>query len=174
LEYHDLNNFTEAGGKLYFIDSTQLWVSDGTDTGTHVIIDPSNITSVNSLAVAGNKLFYDGNSYNYGDELYVNDGTNNFFQQNNSIAKKLNRPAFNAKLLANPFINNIGLNINSPQKQELQITVSTITGQTLISKTINVNTGNNLITLDAAKYAHGIYTVNISSASGTINLKAIK
>ncbi len=39
LESHDLNNFTEAGGKLYFIDSTQLWVSDGTDTGTHVIID---------------------------------------------------------------------------------------------------------------------------------------
>ncbi len=134
----------------------------------------SNITSVNSLAAAGNKLFYNGNSYNYGNELYVNDAIANFNQKNSAIAKTLNKPTFSVQLLGNPFINDIRINISSPQKQELQLTVNNIAGQTLVSKTIDINTGSNLITLDATKFVYGVYTINISSSSGTINLKAIK
>ena len=102
--HYNINNFSSAGGKLYFIDSTQLWVSDGTDTGTHVIIDPSNITSVYSLAAAGNKLFFSGYSYTYGTELYVGDGSLSVLKtESNAIAKTLNKPLFSAQLLANPF-----------------------------------------------------------------------
>ncbi len=77
-------------------------------------------------------------------------------------------------MLSNPFISKIQVSINSPQKQSLQITINNMAGQTISKQTISINKGINLITFNAATYSYGIYNVNISSATGTINLKALK
>lgn len=175
LETHDINNFISAGSKLYFIDSTQLWVSDGTETGTHVIIDPADITSVTSLAALGNNLFYAGYSYEYGSELYIGDASSGDLKSETKvIAKALNKPALSVQLINNPFINNIRLSIISPQNQQIKIVVNNTAGQILINNTLNVSAGNNLISLNGNKWAHGMYMLSIVSGSDIVSLKAIK
>jgi len=64
--------FAQVAGKLYMEVNQQLWVSDGTDTGTHQINDPAlaGITSFDNFSVAHNNLWFKGTSYQYGQELY--------------------------------------------------------------------------------------------------------
>jgi trimeric autotransporter adhesin len=82
-----IRNFTNAGGKLFFIATTQnivnsnldydLWVTDGTTAGTMRTKDinlvgnpnPQNLTSFN------NKIFFTANDGVHGIELWSSDGT---------------------------------------------------------------------------------------------------
>jgi ELWxxDGT repeat protein len=70
-------------GKVYFLaeDEThgiELWTSDGTGAGTHLVkdIDPGIVTpQIQSLTVAGNNIFFVANDGAHGHELWVSDGT---------------------------------------------------------------------------------------------------
>jgi ELWxxDGT repeat protein len=75
------NEFVEYKGKLYFtvLDSAKsdywLWVSDGTDTGTHVFYPQNNdYLSAKFLHVFNDKLFFVGWQQGYGFQLWVSDG----------------------------------------------------------------------------------------------------
>ncbi|RYZ95025.1 MAG: hypothetical protein EOP47_26655, partial [Sphingobacteriaceae bacterium] len=80
-------SYVEMNGKVYFInmmdplsfpDSANLWVTDGTDTGTHKIIEmkiSNGATIGSSLAVYNNKLYFGNTDGLHGNELWVSDGT---------------------------------------------------------------------------------------------------
>ncbi len=64
--------FTAAAGKLFFINYSSIWVSDGTTEGTGFIMDNSlDGVQPYSLTSSGNQLFLVGSNYKYGTELYA-------------------------------------------------------------------------------------------------------
>jgi len=62
-----------VAGKLCFAIQHQLWISDGSDTGTYKINDAGlkDITTVTQLSSVGNMLWFKGSSYKYGSEWYA-------------------------------------------------------------------------------------------------------
>jgi len=77
------SNFTNAGDTLYFSASdithgTELWKSDGTESGT-VMVKNINIGSSNSypnsLTVIENTLYFSASDITHGTELWKSDGT---------------------------------------------------------------------------------------------------
>jgi ELWxxDGT repeat protein len=63
----------QLADKLYMELNQQLWVSDGTDTGTHQLSNPaiSDVTAFDNLTVVQNTLWFNGTNYRYGKELYA-------------------------------------------------------------------------------------------------------
>ncbi len=171
----NIDNLTSLGGKLYFTYNNDLWLSDGTNSGTKAIADAglANVTAFASLLGAGNKLFIDAFDYAYGYELYEGDASAAAFA-GSAIAKKINTSGLTAQIVANPFINDLKINVIAPKAQQIQLTVNNYAGQQLVAKTITVNAGTNLITLDAGKWIPGMYLINVYANEGNVSLKAIK
>jgi ELWxxDGT repeat protein len=170
-----IQDITGAAGKLFFINNNELWMSDGSSGGTHAINDPglANIQYMDYMIAAGNKLFIAGYDYNYGTELFEGDASASNFAAN-AVAKTLNTTGLTAKLINNPFVNDLNIEVNSPVKQQLTISVSNAAGLPVASKVMDVSQGTNLITLPAASWSHGIYFININSSAGNVGLKAMK
>jgi ELWxxDGT repeat protein len=84
LGFSDSGEFTEFNNKLYFrandgVNGFELWVSDGTTTGTQLVAD-INQASFNPILPSGftvfdNKLYFSANDGVNGGELWVSDGT---------------------------------------------------------------------------------------------------
>jgi ELWxxDGT repeat protein len=75
-------SFVAFQGRMYFAasdsaDNYELWVSDGTIPGTHLIkdINPTQSSYPDNLTVAGNQLFFVANDGTHGMELWKSDGT---------------------------------------------------------------------------------------------------
>lgn len=84
----DPQHFMVLNDKLYFEATTrdfgrELWVSDGTEQGTQLLVDlvpgSEGLDSPNSdsYAVLNNELYFTINHPDYGDELWKTDGTAN-------------------------------------------------------------------------------------------------
>ncbi len=73
--------FTVFDGKLFFAandgGNRELWVSDGTELGTHVFkeINPSSSSSPTNFYTDGNLLFFSASNGSDGSEPFVSDGT---------------------------------------------------------------------------------------------------
>jgi ELWxxDGT repeat protein len=75
-------DLTVMGTDVYFaandgIHGEQLWVSDGTSAGTHMVADINTgfLSGPLDLTVAGNQLFFSADDGVHGSELWVSDGT---------------------------------------------------------------------------------------------------
>jgi len=88
--------------------------------------------------------------------LYAGDATSARLAAN-AIAKNIEVTDFSAKLITNPFINTINLNIASSKNEQLIITVNNAAGNKVLNKIIKVSAGNTALNFDAANLAHGIY-----------------
>lgn len=76
-------NAAQIGGLTYYLGSeiqhgNELWVTDGTVAGTHIVkdISPGYVNSnPGDLRVVGSKVFFSANDGTHGSELWVTDGT---------------------------------------------------------------------------------------------------
>jgi ELWxxDGT repeat protein len=72
---------TAASGKLYFVaadrigQGAELWVSDGTAAGTHLLRGVNPGLGPGELTAAGGRLFFTAAEETHGRELWVSDGT---------------------------------------------------------------------------------------------------
>jgi ELWxxDGT repeat protein len=93
----DPKNLISFNNKLYFsanngVDGRELWVSDGTESGTQLVKDIAlgNNANPGSLTVLGDKLFFSANANNDVEgndiELFVTDGTESGTQLVKNIA----------------------------------------------------------------------------------------
>ncbi len=83
--YPKTHHLTPLGGKLFFVitdgldqHGTELWETDGTPAGTHIVRDicPGTCSSKpDHLTAAGGRLFFTAAEETYGRELWVSDGT---------------------------------------------------------------------------------------------------
>ena len=74
-----------AGPRFFFVAHTdttgaELWVSDGTESGTHIVLDivPGSERSMlyyNSIAAFGDRVLFTPNTLQEGTELWISDGT---------------------------------------------------------------------------------------------------
>ena len=75
------SNFIEFDGKLYFtandgVNSNELWVSDGTPTGTQLLLDiDPGISNPSDFIEFDDKLYFTADDGENGRELWVSDGT---------------------------------------------------------------------------------------------------
>jgi len=75
--------FTEFNGKLYFAayddaNGYELWVSDGTQSGTHILKDirpGSSNSNPEQFIVFNNRLYFNAMDGSSGEEIWVTDGT---------------------------------------------------------------------------------------------------
>ena len=108
------NEMAGAGGKLFFNISNILWTSDGSDAGTLPGTDTglNDVTSVYGLLANGNKLFFTGYSYAYGEELYEGDVTTGRLNSatGGSVVIK-NNHSFSATIYPNPASSKAIINI---------------------------------------------------------------
>lgn len=81
-------NYAVLNNKLYFsgsdyVNGGELWVTDGTDIGTHIVINLKtesgngvlNSGSPQALIVFNSKLYFSGGDDTHGQEIFVTDGT---------------------------------------------------------------------------------------------------
>jgi ELWxxDGT repeat protein len=179
----DLFDLTPLGETLYFQnDSANIktpWQTNGSPNSTQIVTDPifndSNYENTGFIMGIGNKLFLDATTHQYGDELYVGEpSANKNLYVNNVIAKTISKTKLSARLTNNPFYSDLKINITSPQKQQLIVTITNASGQQISSRAIYANAGINAVTFSSAQWQAGVYIINVSSNAEAISLKAIK
>lgn len=100
-------NFTTVGSKVFFIANTkqfysELWVTDGTNSGTKLVKDIYEGNRIHSLSEPrnlfsfNNKLIFTANDSLHGEELWLSDGT----EQGTILIKDIN----NGMASSNPYM----------------------------------------------------------------------
>ncbi len=77
-------------------------------------------------------------------------------------------------LYPNPNNGNYAIEYVGDKTETLQLTITNINGQTLISKNWNVITGHNTQQIDLSQHAQGIYFTKITSSKGSTTIKIVK
>ena len=172
-----LRNFVTAEDVLYFLNNDSLWISDGTYKGTLPVSDSTLATLDNydNLTGVGSMMFLNGKNNLYGNELYVNNVfTPNLTDVQNSSIEVIKKYNLSAQVQTNPFINELKINITSPQQQILKISIINAAGQKISKEIFNASKGDNTLTINSAGWIKGFYIINIISNTEIISLKAIK
>jgi ELWxxDGT repeat protein len=81
--YADVTRLVAVGDRLFFrasdgVHGIELWVSDGTTVGTHMVRDiraGSRGSKPNDLLAVGDRLFFSAIDATHGREMWVSDGT---------------------------------------------------------------------------------------------------
>ncbi|HRH47101.1 MAG TPA: T9SS type A sorting domain-containing protein [Panacibacter sp.] len=171
------DGFCSAAGKCFFSSNGYLWYSDGSTAGTNQVADSAlvNVTSITGLIASGNKIFFGGYTYQYGQELYEGDASLvsaaavNNEQQDAVIA---NKPlTFNAKISPNPVTANAMLHLSGDVKNA-GITLSDMNGKILWSTT-SLN-GALQVSIPADKLTAGIYIITVNNGTATKTIKLVK
>ena len=75
----------------------------------------------------------------------------------------------------NPFINSIRVEIESGKTEDVMLRINSVTGQTIITKRINLQRGNNVINVDNLEtLKKGMYIMELVSSEGSKTVQLIK
>jgi hypothetical protein len=125
----------------------------------------------------GNRLFFSGYNYAFGQELFSGQIDNLFNKTNsaaNVFAEKLNT-APEAKLLSNPITDQLRFTVNTKELQTAQIIVADVSGKVLVTEKKNLSAGNNMFSYNTKPWTQGMYMIRIITADGSsFLLKALK
>ena len=81
----------------------------------------------------------------------------------------------NYAVYPNPFVSNIKVQIDAKEKEDLMIRINNLTGQTLITKRITVQAGNNIVVFDnLQQLQNGLYMLEVVTKDGKHTQKLIK
>lgn len=176
------SHFTEYNGKLYFIaddaeNDYQLWVTDGTTTGTIKIPLPGNLSSnplsgggFKGFCVCNNTLYFGAAGYNYdGAELYKLDtytGVEEVFVGDISVIR----------LYPNPTGDNIRLVFTLAKTLTININIYSIEGKKIFAFADNtLQAGEQDLNLNLpANLPAGVYMLNIQTENQDYNVRFIK
>lgn len=177
-DYTYFNGLTNSSGKLFFLTNNVLWISDGTGSGTHPVDDTGlpDLSYIYSLTSTGDRLYFNGYSYQYGYELYSGNTSNlTFARAANRAEFILPENKFSASLLANPVKDQLGVLISSKNEQDAQITLTDLAGRKIMGSTRKLSAGSNTISYNTSSWMQGVYIIKIVSADGsTATLKVLK
>lgn len=154
-------NSIEYNGKLFYFNFQNLWVTDGTPTGTEVLTDSNGLNSdilsvqTGSLFQFNNKLWFAGSSNANGTELTSITDTTLSIESVNGLDE--------IKLYPNPTSN--VLNIKSKSQIE-SVEIFNLFGQKILESKSSV--------LNIANLSAGHYLLRVYSNKGFVNKKIIK
>ena len=77
------------------------------------------------------------------------------------------------KMYPNPASESVNIAFSSEESADAVLSVMNLMGQTVYSMDVNVNEGNNMVTLSVNQLPAGVYMVNLKSNKGTTTQKLI-
>lgn len=81
----------------------------------------------------------------------------------------------NYSVYPNPFVSNIKVLIDAKDKEDVMIRINNLTGQTLITKRVTVQAGNNIVVFDnLQQLQNGLYMLEVVTKDGKHTQKLIK
>ena len=148
--------------------------------------DGTNFTAISTVNASGNSN--SSKTYQYSDNIGSSplpvyyyrlkmvdlDGK---FRYSNIAKIRMISKGFFVEVAPNPFKDQLQLRVNveSAQQDEATITITDMSGKTLLSKTALLKKGNNAITIDEVKqYASGVYLLNVSTSQQKETIKVVK
>jgi len=169
----NIYNFSFVGNKVYFLKDGTLWVSTGKDDKTMEVNDPGlqGLSNLNDLTASGNKLFFSGYSYQYGEELYEGNVTTQTVAENTKQTNATMRTnnILSAVVSPNPVHGNATLQLFNAKNAQVMITDNS--GKIIWQQT-DVNRA--LVQIPSGAFATGMYFIKINSGNETTTLKLIK
>lgn len=173
-----INNLVVSSDKLFFLENGFLSISDGSGTGTHFIEDSglTQLSYISNLRSAGNRLFFAGDSYRYGSELYSGNTTSlTFARSAEKSAIILPDNKFSASLMRNPVQGQLDIMINTKNEQGAQLTITDLEGRTILTSNRKLSAGSNIIHYSTSSWVQGLYLIKITCVDGSnATLKVLK
>ena len=163
------------------------WTTLSEFNNSHFIVERStdavSFKSVGTVAGKGNSSFTQNYSFTdvavSGTVLYYRikqvdvDGTSSYSK---TVALRSgNARINNYAVYPNPFVSNIKVQIDAKEKEEVMIRINNLTGQTLITKRVTVQAGNNIVVFDnLQQLQNGLYMLEVVTKDGKQTQKMIK
>ncbi len=169
--------------ELFFVQNDDLWQSNGTARGTHPVDDPdvANASNIAWLTSANDRLYFSAYNRNVGIEVFTSQVSGISLTEAPLAVDRLTTPsnldndAFDAKLVSNPFVNQLSLTIQARQQQAIQLAIVDASGKTLLSDRKNIAAGNTMLSYKTNNWSSGFYFIKITTPDGrTVSLKAVK
>jgi|ERR1700757_823352 len=105
---------------------------------------------------------------NYGNDIYL-DNVNITFSVA-GIAKN-NGNISNVKVYPNPANSQFNINVNLTASEKTSVSLYNVMGQVVFTKNFDFNAGENLVNIPVDQLSNGMYTVLVSSTSGSYQTK---
>lgn len=154
----------------------------------HFIIERSddavNFKAVGTVAGKGNSAL--AQSYSFADAIGTTsgvvyyrikqvdaDGTSSYSK---TVSLRIGGARIsNLTAYPNPFISNIKIQIEASEKEEVLVRINSLSGQTLLTKRIPVQKGNNIVVIDNLQQLQtGIYMLEVIAKDGNHTQRLIK
>ncbi len=180
-------SFGDVAVKKAGANAEVSWTTLSEFNNSHFIVERStdavSFTAVGTVAGKGNSSFTQNYSFTdlavSGTVIYYRikqvdvDGTSSYSK---TVALRSgNARINNYTVYPNPFVSNIKLQIDAKEKEDLMIRINNLTGQTLITKRITVQPGNNIVVFDnLQQLQNGLYMLEVVTKDGKHTQKLIK
>ena len=179
--------FGEVAVKKAGANAEISWSTLSEFNNSHFIVERStdavSFKTVGTVAAKGNSSFTQNYSFTdlavSGTVIYYRikqvdvDGTSSYSK---TVALRIgNARINNYTVYPNPFVSNIIVQIDAKEKEDVMIRINNLTGQTLITKRITVQAGNNIVVLDnLQQLQNGLYMIEVIAKDGKHTQKLIK
>jgi hypothetical protein len=143
--------------------------------------DGRNFTPIGVVAATGNSDYLI--SYYYTDKAPVI-GINYYrlkevdldgkFEYSDVRQVSFTGGALSLSVVGNPFRSSLQFRVSSPTNEKATIQLSDINGKTLLQKPVELQTGDNVMSVDGSGFAAGIYILSVNSSAGLRQVKVVK
>ena len=176
----NFNDMVNVHDKLFFIMNNTLWQSDGTENDTYQVNDPSldGVSNIFSLTAAKDRLYFSGYKSSVGQELFTAEIPASFNKPNTpatDISSLKIAAAFEARLLSNPFTDQLKFAVNIKEQQSAQVIITDVLGRMILAEKKTLTAGTNMFSYRTKSWTHGMYLIRVVTADGSSAvLKAAK
>lgn len=180
-------SFGDVAVKKAGANAEVSWTTLSEFNNSHFVVERStdavSFKAVGTVAGKGNSSFTQNYSFTdaavSGTVIYYRikqvdvDGTSSYSK---TVALRSgNARINNYAVYPNPFVSNIKVQIDAKEKEDLMIRINNLTGQTLITKRITVQAGNNIVVFDnLQQLQNGLYMLEVVTKDGKHTQKLIK
>lgn len=166
---------TGAGQKLFFLADGNLWSTGGDEASTNPIDDPivTQLLGIRHLTVAGKNLFFGGDSYQYGRELFVGDASAKKFVANkvgDYVMEDKPGKEFDAVIYPNPSRSGAALQL-SGDVSDIRILITDVSGRKMWERSFN---DQHTIALPVSKLNAGIYMITVKGNNESKSLTLVR
>jgi len=180
-------SFGDVAVKKAGANAEVSWTTLSEFNNSHFIVERStdavSFKTVGTVAGKGNSSFTQNYSFTdvavSGTVIYYRikqvdvDGTSSYSK---TVALRSGSARINNyTVYPNPFVSNIKVQIDAKEKEDVMIRINNLTGQTLITKRVTVQAGNNIVVFDnLQQLQNGLYMIEVIAKDGKHTQKLIK
>jgi ELWxxDGT repeat protein len=181
----DVRNMYAADNILLFkpddgIDGRELWRSDGTCEGTYMVQDlyPGSVSSEpNEIIRIGDKVYISARDVSKGFELWSGKlKKKSYFGKgaDSDITDEIQEAPIKTGLYPNPVRENATLSVYATRQGKTSYSIIDQNGKTVQTKSIILNEGNNIISIETRSFSSGVYSIVLNNGGRMEQVRFIK